>query len=283
MKKFTIFLIALLIISGACQRSQFSTTTRHSRNGRVTYVNHYPAERTRSPKGTIHKNHSQGTEAQNNILTPGTTNVKDLPVPVSREENLVASTSNEPVILVEKDYRVTDLSPDTTKSTKSKKRTANDSITQQVIKFKNGHKETVKIIYQSHDTLKYELIAEPGVVRSVMMDQVDSILQVKYLVVKEKKEKVVDTRKKEPLGKVGFIFSIIGFLPVIGIPFSLLAIVFGAVSLHKIHRYPNRFKGKGLAKASLILGIIAIVGYGLLIILVSAGGGFGGGISVISM
>ena len=282
MKNLTIFLIALFIICAACQRSQFSTTTRHSRNGRVTYVNHYPAERIRSSMVTVHKSHLQGTDAKNRSLVPITTGLLDskasgitviTPVPFQRDENLIASNSKEPILVAPDENRITYVSPDTTKSTASKKGTARDSITKQVIKYKNGHKEDVRIISQSRDTLKYELVSEHGVVRLVSMGQVDSILLVKSCL---NKKKVADTRKTEPLGKVGLIFSIIGFLPVIGIPFSLLAIVFGAVSLHKINRHPERFKGKNIATTSLVLGILSIVIWGLLILLLSAGGGPGG-------
>ena len=61
---FTLFLIALFIICATCQRSQFSTKTRHSRNGRVIYVNHFPAERIRSSRIKLHKNHVLGTVSQ---------------------------------------------------------------------------------------------------------------------------------------------------------------------------------------------------------------------------
>ena len=281
MKKFTIFLIALFMISVACQRSQFSTTTRHSRNGKVVYVNHYHAERIRSSKVTVHKSHVQGTDAQNRSLVPITTGLLDSkepgitvinPAPVQLDVNLIASKSKEPIFISSDENRFADPS-NRTQSTASPKAIAGDTITQQVIKFKNGHKEAVRIISQSRDTLKYELVSELGVVRLVMMEQVDSILLVKSC---PKKEKVVDTRKKEPLGKVGFIFSFLGFLPVIGIPFALLAIVFGAVSLHKLHRHPEKYQGKKAAIWSIILGSLAIIGYGLLILLAGSPSGVGG-------
>ena len=264
--------------------SKFSTTTRHSSNGKVTYVNHYPAERSKSSKFKYPKNHLTETKAQNNSMAPDRTGVVNLPepeittinpAPMSDYENLIASTSSEPAIIAEKKEQIIPVNelilslkkhygfnmcnslPDTLKSNMPKMGTTNDSITQQVIKFKNGQKETVRITSQSRDTLKYELLSEQGVVRFVMMEQVDTILLVK--ISNPIKAKVADTRKTEPLGKWGFISSLIGFIPLIGIPFALLAIVFGAVSLHKIHRHPEKFNtDKGFAYSSLFLGILGI-------------------------
>ena len=113
----------------------------------------------------------------------------------------------------------------------------------------------MKIIQQSHDTLKYHLIYDPEVLRSAMMEQVDTIFQVESY---SHKEKVVDTRKTEPLGVVGFICSILGFVPVYGIPFALLAIIFGEVSIRRIYRNQERFKGGNLAYYGLIIGSMII-------------------------
>lgn len=47
-----------------------------------------------------------------------------------------------------------------------------DLFAQQVIKFTNGHEEIVKLISRHGDTLKYQKISEPNVVRSVLMQNV---------------------------------------------------------------------------------------------------------------
>ncbi len=65
--------------------------------------------------------------------------------------------------------------------------------------------------------------------------------------------------KTEGLGIAGFIASLVG-LVVAGIPLGIIAVVFGAVSLGKIKRYPERFKGRGLAIASFVIGIVDIIG-----------------------
>jgi hypothetical protein len=63
----------------------------------------------------------------------------------------------------------------------------------------------------------------------------------------------------EGLGLAGMIASIIGLF-VAGIVLGSLAIVFGFISLSKIEKHPDRFKGRGFAIASIILGVIALVG-----------------------
>ncbi len=72
--------------------------------------------------------------------------------------------------------------------------------------------------------------------------------------------------KVEGLGLAGFIIGIVGwFMPLgLGLFFCLLAIIFGAISLARIKRNPEKYKGKGFAVTSLILGI---VGTGLLLLL----------------
>jgi uncharacterized membrane protein len=71
--------------------------------------------------------------------------------------------------------------------------------------------------------------------------------------------KVVDTRKNEPLSMIGFTSSILGLVPLFGIPFAILGWILGTKSLRKIRKYPERYKGIGLAKASVALGVIGVV------------------------
>ena len=59
-----------------------------------------------------------------------------------------------------------------------------------------------------------------------------------------------------PLAAPALICSLIGWL-FFGIG-SLLGIIFGAIALNKIKQNPNKFKGKGMALAGLIIGIVAI-------------------------
>ncbi len=278
MKKLYILLIALFVVNGACQRSQFATTTRHSSNGKVTYINHYPAERTKFSKVKCPKNNLNETKAQNNPAAPGRTEVGKLPgheitkinpAPISENLNLIASTSNKPTILPANESRVVpaqnlilssksqvrsktrNFNLDTNKKSASKSGTARVRFAK--IKFKNGHEVLAKILYQNHDTLKYRLINEPDSVRIVMMDKVNTILP--------------DPRKTEKLGLAGFILSLLGLIPIIGIPFAILALIFGLSSLRKIKRFPEKFKGKGFATASAIIGGSEIIIYIILAII----------------
>lgn len=65
--------------------------------------------------------------------------------------------------------------------------------------------------------------------------------------------------KTEGLGLAGFISGLVGLF-IAGIPLGTIGVVFGAISLTKIKKQPQRFKGKGFAIASIIIGIIAVVG-----------------------
>jgi len=65
--------------------------------------------------------------------------------------------------------------------------------------------------------------------------------------------------KTEGLGIAGFISGLVGLF-IAGIPLGAIGVVFGGISLSKIKKQPQRFKGKGFAIASIIIGIIAVVG-----------------------
>jgi hypothetical protein len=71
--------------------------------------------------------------------------------------------------------------------------------------------------------------------------------------------KKTDHRKTEKLGLTGFILSFLGIIPLFGIPFALLAIIFGAKSLKKIKKSPEKYKGKGFATASIVIGCAMLV------------------------
>jgi len=74
-----------------------------------------------------------------------------------------------------------------------------------------------------------------------------------------------DNRKIEKKGLTGFILSIFGLIPIVGLPLAILGLVFGIKSLRKIKRNPELYKGKGFAIASIVLGVLGIVGTILLI------------------
>lgn len=64
--------------------------------------------------------------------------------------------------------------------------------------------------------------------------------------------------KTEGLGLAGFISSLVGLF-IAGIPLGAIAIIFGAISLSKIKKNPQRYKGRGFAIASVVIGIIDVI------------------------
>lgn len=74
-----------------------------------------------------------------------------------------------------------------------------------------------------------------------------------------------DKTKTEGFGIIGFaigIFSIPIWLLVtmiVGLVAGILSIVFGAISLSKIHKYPQKYKGRGFGIVSFIVGILLVV------------------------
>ena len=70
--------------------------------------------------------------------------------------------------------------------------------------------------------------------------------------------------KTHGLAIVGFVSSILGLL-VAGIILGALAVIFGGIGLGKINSQADKYKGKGLAIASIIIGVIDIIGALILI------------------
>ena len=218
-------MLALFLVNGACQRSQFATTTRHSINGKITYVNHYPSERTKSSKVKYPKNHLTETKTQNNSPAPDRTGVQNLPEPeITKDNNILitnsvdflASTSNKTIIykpnknLINSDNHkinpindyfrgtINDSIADIIKRKTSNKNLTFDPSFAHIIKFKNGKEETVRIISHSHETLYYQLISEPNVKRGVMMEQIDTILtDTTYLLKQEKENTIKETESHD--------------------------------------------------------------------------------------
>ncbi len=65
-----------------------------------------------------------------------------------------------------------------------------------------------------------------------------------------------DEVKVDGLAIAGFVSGVLSFF-IFGIVFSILAIVFSAIALKRIKSNPEVRKGKGLAVAGLVLGIVA--------------------------
>ena len=68
-----------------------------------------------------------------------------------------------------------------------------------------------------------------------------------------------DNRKVEKKMLTGFIMSIIGLIPIVGLPFAIIGLVYGIKNLRKIRRNPTLYKGKGFGIASIVLGVLGIL------------------------
>ena len=73
-------------------------------------------------------------------------------------------------------------------------------------------------------------------------------------------DSIYEEKKVEPMAILSLIFGVLGFMPipVVGGLGWIAAVVLAKQSLKKIDRNPEKFKGRGLAYAGRVLGIIGI-------------------------
>jgi hypothetical protein len=298
MKKFSILIVGLIVLSSSCQRSQFSTTTRHYKNGRVTYVNNYHKERSRKSKGTYHKNHFKEPDLQNIKSAVERTEMQNHPGPgitsgnnvlITNPSDLLASTSNNPIIyktdinLINSDnykkdpigdhfrWIINDSIADTNKNKKPDKDLTFARSFAHIIKFKNGNEDTVRIISHSHEGIYYHRITEPKKTRFVMMAEVDTILTDTTHSFKQEQD--ITTKQGQDIGPNEqditpreaksqdrwLTYSVMGIIPLIGIPFAIIGIIMGARNLYRIRNNQASIKGKKIARSTLITGIITLI------------------------
>jgi len=75
-----------------------------------------------------------------------------------------------------------------------------------------------------------------------------------------------------PLAMTGMILGILSFVCCLKILFGVLGLVFSLIGLSQIHDHPDRYEGRGLAIAGLVLSIAGLLfGIGLLIFALVAG------------
>lgn len=82
-----------------------------------------------------------------------------------------------------------------------------------------------------------------------------------------KKIKSDNDKRMSGMAVAGFIVSLLGLF-LFGILMGLIGIIFSAIGLAKINKNQDKFKGKGLAVAGLIIGIIDILVWIVIIALV---------------
>jgi len=73
-----------------------------------------------------------------------------------------------------------------------------------------------------------------------------------------KEEQVYIDKKVEIFGLINFFLSIAGLF-VAALPFGILALILGLVSLNMFNQYTDKYTGKFLAVLGIIIGFIDIV------------------------
>lgn len=95
-------------------------------------------------------------------------------------------------------------------------------------------------------------------------ETIDELKELKPTFMSKKGTKMISSTGENPkvegLGLAGFIIGWVGlFMPLaLGLIMCILAIIFGAISLGRIKRNPEKYKGKGFALTSLIVGIVGV-------------------------
>jgi hypothetical protein len=231
MKKSRICLFIIFILAASCAKSRFATTTRHYHDGKVTYTNHYSNERINLKRNKTKRlstltQAASAKTARNPVDNPNTIN-KLNPI-ASSDKNFLILNNMEKLI---------------------------SQYTYSLYPEFHNEKELTQSKYP-WDTLKKDL----ATVSSKENSLGDSTTVKKRDNSKENAAgiKKTDNRKTEKLGLAGFILSFPGMIPLIGIPFAVLAIIFGTISLKKIKRNPEKYKGKGFAIASIVIGCVMI-------------------------
>jgi hypothetical protein len=74
-----------------------------------------------------------------------------------------------------------------------------------------------------------------------------------------------DGQKMDGMALTGFILGVLGVF-YLGFLFGLLGIIFSAIGLNNIRKNPDSKKGRGLAIAGLVCGIVGFVGWTLYLI-----------------
>jgi hypothetical protein len=130
----------------------------------------------------------------------------------------------------------------------------------------NGEEINAKVIEIGVDVIRYvkcEYIDGP-----VIVVRKSEVLMIKYsngtkdlITTTSADSKYIEkgAQKNDPLGIIGTISGIVGLF-IAGIILGSIAVVFGFTSLKKIRKQPEKYRGRGFAIASIILGFIAVVG-----------------------
>jgi hypothetical protein len=222
MKPIYYFLVILLITGSSCSRSTFSTTLRHTRQGRVYYSNHnllvknhYRVHKVHLLEQVIDSSRSQAELTNKMDINPSEKEIERInTVKMTDDISFPGSAFSTKMGFLDK-------MPYGKWKSNMKRKT----------------RETGSV---EENTVKPDKITRLGSGEAPLYKQYYG-------------------PKMDPMGVWGFILSIFGFLPFIGILMALLGIILGAVSLHRINCDPGSYRGRGFAIAAIVTGILALV------------------------
>ena len=106
----------------------------------------------------------------------------------------------------------------------------------------------------SHDTLYYQWISKSNRLISATIDKIDTVYIIKIA---------------EPLGVASTVLPVFGMFPVLGLPFAVLGLILGIISLKRIRRNPSYYKRKGVAINGIVWGILGTLISVLLILIIA--------------
>ena len=219
---------------------------RHNRNtfalSQKESKKHYTVVNRVSP---IRKDHKTITNAPEEIINQtddiSTSNLEVIRVPdkIEYNNNLVASADKSVISVTNTDSK---LIPDAVESSETKLKE---------VKYKRND-------VQNSSILKSDI---------ALNKNSNSVIKAYAASYKSDLQEETTTKMIEPLGLAGFISGLAGLL-VLPFIFGTIAIVFGAISLGRILKHPDRYKGLGFAIAALIIGVVDFV---WVLIVVAAG------------
>lgn len=232
----SIFVIALF----SCTSSQFATSKRTFKNGHYVAVKKYyhdPVKINLTKKQAKRKLKSETAYSDNNtnrIAEEGINTVTPLNYQQS-QETLLATTSKEFVYIPKEE--ITNVSE-------------------------------VNIISKTSEPeqdLKVHNKKVPEKTISVPIDDKAFVTKKDTVYITKSSETKVEKKKNVAVG--GMVCGIIGLF-IAGVILGAIAIGVGIGGLVKVKKHPEKYKGKGFAIASLILGIVSFIGGIVVIILI---------------
>jgi hypothetical protein len=249
MKKSGICLWIILVLAVACTKSRFATTTRHYHDGKVVYANHYSNERRNLNRPKIKHIATQTRDA------PAKTAVKPLHQPGAVPAmGLITSSGNNPAVYNNMKQSVATPGNNSTGHTNARNLAASSddpvAVDDDPKNLAGPRTGTANPEFRSGKEVtpvnpRGAAIKPPpakGYFKEMARAGDTSLNKAGNGKDKAAGKGGAAGPKTEKFGLAGFILSFFGIVPLIGIPFAILAIIFGAKSLGRIKRNPGKYK-----------------------------------------